>query len=64
MAKTHVPPLIPQQPPLVSLPPPVAPPLVLRVLQHAIPDPYSLHPSDHPGLMLVSQPLQEDNYAS
>src|ERR1044072_3093098 len=25
---------------------------------------YYLHPSDHPGLILVSQPLQGDNYAS
>ena len=48
MAENHAPPPIPQ--------PPSAP--------HAVPDPYSLHPSDHPGLMLVSQPLQEDNYAS
>ena len=53
MAENHALPQIPQQPPLV---PPSAP--------HAVSDPYSLHPSDHPGLMLVSQPLQEDNYAS
>ena len=27
-------------------------------------NPYMLYPSDHPGLILVSQPLQEDNYGS
>src|ERR1044072_8790726 len=27
-------------------------------------NPYYLHASDHPGLVLVSQPLADDNYAS
>ena len=27
-------------------------------------DPYYLHPFDNPGLILVSQPLTEENYAS
>lgn len=27
-------------------------------------NPYYLHPSDHPGLVLVSQPLSDDNYTS
>ncbi|XP_057448159.1 uncharacterized protein LOC130739774 [Lotus japonicus] len=27
-------------------------------------NPYYLHPSDHPGLVPVSQPLSDDNYAS
>ncbi|XP_020965447.1 uncharacterized protein LOC110266048 [Arachis ipaensis] len=34
------------------------------MLRSSIPDAYTLHSSDHPGLILVSQPLQEDNYAS
>ncbi|XLR54908.1 hypothetical protein S83_005580 [Arachis hypogaea] len=33
------------------------------MLRSSIPDAYTLHSSDHPGLILVSQPLQEDNYA-
>ncbi|MED6123325.1 hypothetical protein PIB30_048051 [Stylosanthes scabra] len=29
-----------------------------------LPDAYALQTGDHPGLVLVSQPLKEDNYAS
>ncbi|QHO44758.1 uncharacterized protein DS421_6g173460 [Arachis hypogaea] len=34
------------------------------MLRSSIPNAYTLHLSDHPWLILVSQPLQEDNYAS
>ena len=32
--------------------------------QNSLIDPYVLHPSNHLGLVLVSQPLQEDNFVS
>ena len=36
----------------------------LVISQPASSDLYALPPSDHPGIVLISQPLQEDNYAS
>ena len=46
------------------IPSPIVTPSHMAPQQQSLIDPYALHPLDHLGLDLVSQPLQEDNFAS